>query len=170
MNYDEFIDRYGNQIIRVVRSRLNYYNIRDKDCYKDICQNILLKIWKKKLLFGIHDSRKLISWVTVVASNETRTYCKTRIFNKPFMASINDDIVIAPDRPSQLDNRNKINFIKTIVNKFKETQRRVLYFTFFESMKQCDVAKMLGLPAGTVATYIKRGRETIKKEVLLYET
>ena len=65
-------------------------------------------------------------------------------------------------RPNQLA-RIEANELAEALERIPEEQRRVVLLVGIGGMKYHEIAKMLGIPIGTVMSRLSRGRETLRK-------
>ena len=78
------------------------------------------------------------------------------------------DPEIAPDEQVERMQRNQK--IRTAIDKLSEGQRKAMLLFHVDGLGYQEVAERLGVPLGTVATWISRGRRTVAAELGEAET
>ncbi len=81
-----------------------------------------------------------------------------------------DDVVIAPTTPEQIAERRQMRkLIDDIVDTMSESLRSVFTLYQVEGMSTAEIATLLGVPIGTVASRLRRGREVFRRHLVAIE-
>jgi RNA polymerase sigma-70 factor (ECF subfamily) len=153
--------RYQDKVYRLCCALL-----RDPSAAEDAAQESLVRIWKA---IGGYDGRASLStWIYTI----TRNRCLTAIERRRELASLSDDAVAAEaeaqvqtlgaadDEPSQ-----DSELLRELVDGLPERYRRTLTLFYYEDRSVSEVARMLGMPEGTVKTNLSRARTALAEQL-----
>ncbi|MBF0215521.1 MAG: sigma-70 family RNA polymerase sigma factor [Candidatus Omnitrophica bacterium] len=179
--WDEFVRKYQSLVHRSVNYKLRALNVRTGACeFKDIAQDIFLKIWESQKLRDIKDIKCLPSWLAIVSINFTANYCRTKrfgIINKA--VSFDDEIdikgstvrlsSIIPDKQrninSFIENKELLEIMKKEINSFSLKKQLVLKFHLYENKKHKEISRVMNLPRNTVTTMINRAKGQLSERL-----
>ena len=81
-----------------------------------------------------------------------------------------DDMIHAPTTPEQIAERKEMHkLIGDIVDSMSEPLRSVFMLHQFEAMSMGEIAELLGVPIGTVASRLRRARELFRRHIVAIE-
>jgi RNA polymerase sigma-70 factor (ECF subfamily) len=81
-----------------------------------------------------------------------------------------DDVVIAPTTPEHIAERKEMRkLIDDIVASMGEPLRSVFVLNQFDAMSMGEIAGLLGVPIGTVASRLRRAREVFRRHIMAIE-
>jgi RNA polymerase sigma-70 factor (ECF subfamily) len=81
-----------------------------------------------------------------------------------------DDVVVAPTTPEHIAERKQMRkLIDDIVDTMSESLRSVFMLHQLEAMSMGDIATLLGVPIGTVASRLRRARELFRRHIVAIE-
>ena len=180
--WNEFIRHYKPLVVRSVKYKLNKLNRRflKGRILDDIVQEIFLMIWQKNKLKGIRDTSCLKGWLAIVSINTTSSYCRKHVFRLekntysldeapyPDSPDVSRESMIASSRldTGKMLRANEFNsLLDTEISKLSDKQQVALKFNIYENKKQKDIAEIMNIPEGTVATLISRGKKHLKGKV-----
>lgn len=182
--WDEFTGRFTPLVKRSVSYKLNKLNLGySRDQVEDIAQEVFLLIWEKDKLSSVRDTSSLKGWLAIVSLNITSNYCKKHIFSSGGRLLSLDEAKNFDSPGSTLSevlSSEKLSTLKTLeANELKEIidkelsllpakQQLALKFNIYDGEKQHDIARIMNVPAGTVATLIKRGKETLREKLKIH--
>jgi RNA polymerase sigma-70 factor (ECF subfamily) len=179
--WDEFIRRYESLVTRSVSYKLNKLGRHlPKNETRDIVQEIFLLIWEKGKLSGVKNTACLKSWLVIVSVNATSNYCRRHLFKtgnntfsldeRPFPES--PDITLGSLLPSaKLDTAKTLEsnelgkILKKEISKLGYRKRLSLKLNIYDGKKQKDIAQIMNIPEGTVATLISRAKNQLRKNL-----
>lgn len=174
--WDEFIRQYQGLVRKIVYYRLNKVLRNDVD---DIVQEVFLTLWKDDKLSKLRDVSRLKGWLIVVTINLTANYgripykrCKmTRSIHEKLSdqeaVTLEDTIPCnQPDPARSAETGEEISYIEEEMNDLKTKERRALRLKVYDGKKQCDVARIMGIPANTVASLVHRARIKVREGIM----
>ena len=81
-----------------------------------------------------------------------------------------DDVVVAPTTPEHIAERKEMRkLIDDIVDTMHESLRSVFMLHQFECMSMVEIAELLRVPIGTVASRLRRARELFRRHIVAIE-
>ena len=166
--FGELIKNTQRLVFSITSRMLN--NPSDND---DICQDIFIKAYTNISRFNF-DS-KLSTWIARIAY----TTCVNHIQKKK--TGLLDDMIIRDDEDESFSNRIKDDstempdeslFIKELKSRLAEEinllpplLKTIIGLYHQEEMSYVEIAEVMGLPVGTVKSYLFRGRKLLKEKV-----
>jgi RNA polymerase sigma-70 factor (ECF subfamily) len=154
--FREIVERYHAMTFAVVRGIL-----RDRPDVEDAMQEVFIKVYRG--LGGFRGEAKLSSWIYQIARNEALN--RARKPNAP--GTPLDDVVIATPEESRPDveYRRKIERedVERCLAELDDDFRRVLELRYMAEMSYAEIGETMGLPIGTVKTYIHRAKIELKR-------
>lgn len=165
------VERYQASLLRYIR-RLG---CRDVEVAKDILQESFIKVY---LNLNDYDSAFSFStWIYRITHNEMMSYFRKQK-NRPQAVAEESGLYIFDTVPDDLDVVEEIDTkfrnqaVALAIGRLKPHYRDVLVLRFFEEKSYEEIADILQIPNGTVATYIARGKtelSSLLKEHKVYE-
>ena len=156
--FERLFERFRDKVFR-----LTYSMLRDAAQAEDMSQETWVRIWKG--LPGYHGQASLSTWIYTISRNTCLTELKRRAahptvsLQAPEMDGGLDRIpalqTAAPESGVDLD-------VQALLGQLPEKYRQVITLFYLEGKQYEEVASMLGLPLGTVKTFLFRA----KKELL----
>ena len=153
--------RYQDKVYRLCCALL-----RDPSAAEDAAQESLVRIWKA---IGGYDGRASLStWIYTI----TRNRCLSAIERRRELASLSDDAIAAEaeaqaqtlgaadDEPQQ-----GAALLRELVDLLPERYRRTLTLFYYQDRSVSEVARMLGMPEGTVKTNLSRARAALAEQL-----
>jgi len=179
-----FIKRYKTLITKSVRYKLAALGVTfSKNESNDIVQQIFFELWEKNKLKKVRNAVCLEKWLTIVSVNITLNYCKEKTFrdSRKIISfekklcrdnSISEKVLISAFLPDEKFNSARIleshetrEIIKREISKLEYRQQLVLKFNLYHGKTQKDIAEIMNIPGGTVASLIKRAKELLRKNL-----
>jgi RNA polymerase sigma-70 factor (ECF subfamily) len=154
--FELLLERYQDKVFRLACGLL-----RNESQAEDMTQDVFLKIWKA--LPSYHGAASLSTWIYTIARNTCFTELKRR---RPTLSLDEPDLgeilekepglhVTSPAEGTEMD-------VDTMLAELPEKYRRVITLFYLEQKSYEEVGAMLGIPMGTVKTFLHRA----KKELL----
>lgn len=157
--FELLMERFQDRVFRLAVSI-----VHDEALAQDLAQEIFLRVWKA--LPAYHGDATLSTWLYAISRNTCLTELRRRAaratvsFNTLEFADRLDIIpeVQTADAPAgaELD-------VATLLGQLPERYRRVLTLFYLEQKSYEDVAALLGLPMGTVKTFLHRAKKQLLK-------
>jgi RNA polymerase sigma-70 factor (ECF subfamily) len=152
------LERFQDKVFRLAFSML-----RNETQAEDMAQEVFLKIWKALPTYNA--SASLSTWIYAITRNTCLTELKKRAIrptvslSSPELEPIADSIpslsVGDPNPGVEMD-------VQAMMAELPEKYRQVVTLFYLEQKAYEEVASMLGMPLGTMKTYLFRA----KKELL----
>lgn len=147
--------------------------VKDEDAAMDMLQDAYVEIFK--YIGQLKDNEGFLGWAATIANRKCFAYLKK---NKDMLVDANTDDegnetdyfeTIADDEAfipeNVLDDREKINIIRGIIDELSDVQRACIIGFFYNEQKQDEIAKELGIPVNTVKSHLNRAKAKIKEAV-----
>ena len=154
--FRKIVERYHGMAYAVVRGVL-----RDSCDVEDVMQEVFIKVYRG--LGGFRGEAKLSSWIYQIARNEALN----RARKKDFPGTPLDDVRLETPEDSRPDAqyRRKIEreYLETCLSELEEDFRVVLELRYMGEMSYAEIGETMGLPIGTVKTYIHRAKIELKR-------
>jgi RNA polymerase sigma-70 factor (ECF subfamily) len=156
--FGRLLERFKGKVFRLAFSLL-----RNETRAEDVAQDAFVKIWKG--LPAFHGGASLSTWIYAIARNtcltELRRHSRrpTVSLQAPEMEGASDWLPALqcadPEAGADMD-------VESLVARLPEKYRQVITLFYLEQKAYEEVARMLGIPLGTVKTLLFRA----KKELL----
>ncbi len=146
------VDRYRDKVFHLALGLT-----RDRDGAEDMTQEIFIRIWKG--LAGYTGAASLSTWIYTVARNACLTELK-RLASGPRVsaeASAMEDVA-AVEVPGPDDGTLDV---RALLGRLPERYRQVVTLYYLEERSYREVAAMLGIPMGTVKTFLHRAKKEL---------
>ena len=177
--WNEFVHRYEGLVKRAVYYKLNKMNSKLlRSEADDIVQEVFLMLWRDNKLTKLKKLSSLEGWMVIVTINKTINYCKRRWKDQQRTRSLNQSLAedgftlenIIPSRafdPSKaLAVKEMVEGVRQGIKMLKERERRALELNLYDSKRQADIAKVMDIPLGTVASLICRAKNKVREYCL----
>lgn len=163
---DEWMNLYGDKIIRVVYLITNDFHIAE-----EITQEAFVRAYKS--IDSFRGESSAYTWLYRIALNLSRTYLNRQSKIRFIPLKEDDEENVLSEAPE--DEAVKKEFsgrIRACVMLLPVIYREVIILHYYEEMKISEIARVLQQPEGTVKSKLKRGREALenilRKEGLEY--
>jgi len=127
--------------------------VPDKDTASDVMQEVFVNIWRK---INTYDAAKgrLFTWMLNIARNASIDKVRSKGYrdsqrNQPIADSENSRITMSLN-PSVTDVG-----LKKVLTNLNEEYRKLIDLSYYQGFTHEEIAKMLGIPLGTVKTRIR---------------
>lgn len=134
--FRELYDRFANRVFRYAFTLL-----RNEHLSEEVTQETMIAVWKGAMRF--QGRSKVSTWIFGIARNKSfdlmrREKRGDRVPERP---------LISPDpAPALL----KAEAVSGAMQELPESQREVVFLTFFEGLSYGEISKLLEIPEGTV--------------------
>lgn len=152
MGNDEHIATHIPQLRRYARALTGDYTAAE-----DLVQDTLERAWKRIGLWRLGSD--LRAWLFTIMHNLYVNQLKTdsrKQGQPPEQATL--DLSVRPTQEDRLELRDLNKALRRLSNE----QREVLLLVGLEQMSYEEVAKVLGIPIGTVMSRLSRGRDQLR--------
>lgn len=157
--FELLVDRFQNKVFRLALSL-----VRDETLAQDLAQEVFMKIWKA--LPGYQGEASLSTWIYAISRNTCLTELKRRAarrtvsLSEPAVEDALDSISALqandPEAGAEMD-------VQAMLEGLPEKYRRVITLFYLEQRSYEEVGALLGLPLGTVKTFLYRAKKELLK-------
>ena len=162
--FKSVVEEYQRLVSHIVFRMINMEEDRE-----DVCQDIFLKVYRNLSRFKFES--KLSTWIAKIAYNTCINYLgkkKVPLFNDLSRDDITLDSFsgnnIAPDKFTE---KKDISVrLQAIIEKMPAQFRSILTLFHLQEMRYNEIAEIMGLPEGTVKSYLFRARKLLKERLM----
>ena len=155
--FERIVRDYQDRIFR-----LAYSMLADRAAAEEAAQDALVKVWKGLPRFRGESS--LSTWIYAI----TRNTCLTALAHGTLRAASLEE----PAARREVERQSGANWFlpdaldaAALVERLPAKYRQVVMLFYMQEKSYDEVAAMLGLPVGTVKTYLFRARKSLAEEV-----
>jgi RNA polymerase sigma-70 factor (ECF subfamily) len=153
--------RYEERLRRYVR-RLGVRNEQDQD---DLLQDIFIKAYKN--LHGFDQSLSFSSWIYRIAHNEAVSSFRRKNVRPEGNAVIDGDEVVrdiadSDDVMRDIISRHDGTLLTDALLRIDAKYRDIIVLRYFEGKEYEEIADILQMPVGSVATRIYRAKDRLR--------
>ncbi len=151
-----FFNQFYNNYKKAISVEIYKWTF-DTALAKDLCQEVFLKAWQN---MSKYDPLKgeLYTWLINIAKNHCKDYLRSKYFRYHQLTQNYD---FTPETPSEENSLNLGDlYIKELLLLLPLDLREIIELLFVQGFTQTDIAKLKGLPLGTVKS---RSRMAIKQ-------
>jgi len=157
--FELLLDRYQHKAFRLAYSMLG-----DESSAEEVAQDTFLKIWKA--LPSYRGDASLSTWIYAI----TRNCCLTRrkkLGERPTVSIEEPGVRAAVDSrlASKPERRQSLPDSALLLAQLSPPYREALRLFYLEEKSYEEVSAMLGLPLGTVKTYLYRARKQLAESL-----
>ena len=144
----ELLDEYADMVLRIA-----YQNMKNMQDAEDVVQEVFFKLVEKERKF---DSREHIkAWLIRVTVNVCKDYLKSAWHSKKAEYIGNEYEYV--DKKDDL-----LGEVMSLPVKY----RNVIYLHYYEGYSVEEIGEILGKNKNTIKTWLKRGRNELKLNIL----
>jgi RNA polymerase sigma-70 factor, ECF subfamily len=146
--FELLLDLYQQRVFRLVYSILN-----EAAKAEEVTQDIFLKMWQ---ILPDYDKRASVAtWLYTIARNRALSALRAESRRKTLpIEDYDPPATISETRLRQLE-------IEQLLRRLPELQQRVITLFYLQDCSVEEVARMLGLPEGTVKSHLHRARRAL---------
>jgi RNA polymerase sigma-70 factor (ECF subfamily) len=150
------VDRYRAPVLR-----LAYRLTQDADEAKDIAQDAFLRAYRG--LPAFRTDRPFARWLFVIARNASLDSIRRRKRTSSVDAAQSEDLSPSPEE-SALRNDEAVRLREAVAG-LQPRYRAALELYYVRGLRYREIAIELGVPLGTVKTYISRAKRKLREEL-----
>jgi RNA polymerase sigma-70 factor (ECF subfamily) len=155
--FELLLERYQAKVFRLACGLL-----RNESAAEDMTQDVFLRIWKA--LPGYHGGASLSTWIYTIARNACFTELKRR---RPTLSLDEPDLGEILEKEPELhvtpESEGAEMDVEIMLAELPEKYRRVITLFYLEQKSYEEVGAMLGIPMGTVKTFLHRAKKELLK-------
>jgi RNA polymerase sigma-70 factor (ECF subfamily) len=178
-----FVSRYSPLVeTSAVNSLKKYGVILSKEDIEDIRQDVFSSIWRLDKLRDVSGRSDISCWLAVVSANAAISHIRKasnreRLRAVSIYEKIEEELIpeiLSSGRadPEECAERSELALkINEAISSLPRLERLVIKLHMVHDKKHAEIADMLGLPIGTVCSYVKRSRDRLKymlKDFLIF--
>lgn len=146
--FNYLYDHYSGALFTII-----HQIVPDKDTASDVLQEVFVNIWKK---IDTYDSAKgrLFTWMLNIARNAAID----KIRSKGYRDNQRTQSIIESETGGmEMSSNPAVNDVglKKVLTTLDEEYRKLIELSYFQGFTHEEIAKMLGIPLGTVKTRIR---------------
>lgn len=145
--YEEVAEHYIDMVYRLAFARVGSAGYAE-----DITQDVFLKLLEANPKLESDEHMK--AWLIRVTINRSKDLLKSSWFTKT--QGLSCDI----EEPAPKEDE-----IYGLLMQLQKKYRTVLYLYYYEEYKTYEIADIIGCPAGTIQSWLDRGRKLLKKQL-----
>jgi RNA polymerase sigma-70 factor (ECF subfamily) len=157
----QYRDAFGLLLARYQHKvfRLSWSMLGDQTAAEEMAQDVFLQIWR--VLPGYRGEASLSTWIYAITRNRCLTQRKKQrenrvtSFEEPGVLRAAEARLATPERPS-----NELD-VAALIWQLPPQYRQTLTLFYLEEKSYEEVSALLGLPVGTVKTYLHRARKQL---------
>ena len=146
--FNYLYDHYSGALFTIINQI-----VPDKDTASDVLQEVFVNIWKKMDSYDAAKGR-LFTWMLNIARNAAIDKVRSKGYrdnqrNQPMAESENSGIAMSTNPIV-----NDVG-LKKVLTTLNEEYRKLIDLSYFQGFTHEEIAKMMGIPLGTVKTRIR---------------
>lgn len=156
--FNYLYDHYSGALFTIVNQI-----VPDKDTASDVLQEVFVNIWKK---IDSYDAAKgrLFTWMLNIARNAAIDKIRSKGYrdnqrNQPMAESESSGMGMSTNPMI-----NDVG-LKKVLTTLNEEYRKLIDLSYFQGFTHEEIAKMLGIPLGTVKTRIRTAISQLRKMI-----
>ena len=157
--YDEYKDRIFNQAYRILGT---------KEDAEEAVQDVFLRIYKSYECF--EGKAKLSSWIYRIAVNVCISKFAQRKKNLDYLEERQDILNCLKEKsqnPAELVQSNELKeLILCLISQLDTKYSAILTLYYFEEKDYSEIAEILNMPKGTIATHLFRAKDMLKDKII----
>ncbi len=157
VDIDRLVRQFGTMVMRQA-----YFYLKDKQKAEDVCQEVFLRIYKKRPELPDEQSEK--AYLLRVTINLCKDQLKSAWHRKVVPMAENFDAPSAgltPEAESVQGEEKQLLY--QAVMELPEIYKDVVLLFYYHDMQTADIAKVLKIPEVTVRTRLMRARGRLKE-------
>ncbi|MEN6534775.1 MAG: sigma-70 family RNA polymerase sigma factor [Bryobacteraceae bacterium] len=155
--FERIVREYQDKIFRLAYSMLG-----NRAAAEEAAQDALVRVWKG--LPGFRGESSLSTWIYTI----TRNVCLTALRHGSILTASLDQPATRHEAEKRAGGHwfaQDVPDVTALLDRLPAKYRQVTVLFYMQEKSYDEVANMLGLPVGTVKTYLFRARKTLAAEL-----
>lgn len=135
---------------------------RDRETAEDVLQDVYLKVWRRAGRFDASRGSP-ITWLCAIARNAAIDSCRGRSREASVpdddLPEIEDDASLADEMLCDMEDAARVH---DCLDTLQQDHRRSIRLAFFDGLSHSELAERIGVPLGTMKSWIRRGLASLK--------
>jgi RNA polymerase sigma factor (sigma-70 family) len=138
--------------------------LRDEEEAKDIVQEAMIRVWKKR--DQMHTYVNMEAWCMTIVRNLSLDRIKSKQYNSESLEQTYDlsNGTISPDKSTEID--DTMENIHHFIASLPEKQRQIMQLRDIEGFSYQEIGKILNLDANNVKVNLFRARKSVRENLL----
>ena len=161
--FEVFFDRHGG-----IAYSLAYRIVGEKAAAEDITQEAFISIWRSGARFD-RTRGSVRAWMLGVVRNRAIDFLRSRAGKAPKL-TLDDDALLEQRHAGELTEeeamrRETATEVRGAIGELPGEQSKVIELAYFGGFSHSEIARMLGVPLGTVKGRMRLGLEKIRVDL-----
>jgi RNA polymerase sigma factor (sigma-70 family) len=173
--WELFVNKYSRLIFISIDIRLRKYGFTPAaHDIEEIRQALLTSIWRDGKLKSVRNRRGISYWLAIVSGNAAIEYMREArrdefngavSLSRPIGEGELADLLPSPGATptEELSRKEALKNIERAIASLPVKEKLIAKLNILHGKNYREAAKMLRLPEGTVASYVKRAKERLRK-------
>ena len=140
-------DRYATRVFRYALTILGSQHLAE-----EVVQETMVAVWNGARTF--RGTAQVSTWIFGIARNQAHALLRreargARTANEP---------LVLPDPAGQVE---KVERVRSALERLPPEQREVVFFAFYEGLSYREIARILGIPEGTVKSRMYHAKRNL---------
>jgi RNA polymerase sigma-70 factor (ECF subfamily) len=164
--FDALVERYDRRLIAFF-----YRQCADTEVAEDCTQEVFIRLYRARARYGPQASFATFLftiarnyWIDVVRSRRARPKMSSLSGEDEQGSEDASNMVISdePGPPARVENAEEVRRLMAALDHLPSGQREVVLLGVIEALPYADVAKVLGIPVGTVKSRVHAAVHTLR--------
>ncbi len=165
--FREFVDRYKKLVAHIV-----FRMVRNPVDREDLCQDVFVKAYQNLQGFQFHS--KISTWLARIAYNTCVNYVQKKKIpllddSTPDEVTMDDFAAPADDPHILMEESETSSNLQRMIDALPVVYRTVVTLYHLDGMKYAEIAEVMGMPEGTIKSYLFRARSMLKDKLKTVE-
>jgi RNA polymerase sigma-70 factor, ECF subfamily len=150
--FQEIVCRYERPVFNLI-ARI----VRDPALAEDVAQDTFVKVFRSLARFDV--TRRFSSWIFRIANNAALDAVRRRRANPVINSKVPEPL--ASPVPDQVEAAALAGAIDQAISALRPEWRAAVVLRYEEGLSYEEIAEVLGIPEGTVKTFVHRARKQL---------
>jgi len=155
--FNYLYDHYSGALFTIINQI-----VPDKDTASDVLQEVFVNVWRK---IGTYDETKgrLFTWMLNIARNAAID----KVRSKGYRDTQRTQSIAEGESGMAMSSNPVVNDVglKKVLTTLNEEYRKLIDLSYFQGFTHEEIAKMMGIPLGTVKTRIRTAITQLRKMI-----
>lgn len=166
--YAELVRRYRRRVLDSI-----YRIVHHTERTKDLAQETFVKAFNA--LDRYHSERRFLPWIRTIATNSASDYVRRKRPDRadsPWAVTprrIDAERIFVPgptDTPAaERHRRDAAAAVRRALKRLKPKYRRCITLRYVDNRSYQEIARLMGVPVGTVGTYLHRALKDLRRMI-----
>jgi RNA polymerase sigma-70 factor (ECF subfamily) len=157
--FRELVERYQTRVLRLVSSILGPFRGVDAE---ETAQDVFVRVYEKLAQF--RGDAKFATWLYRVARGVAINRARRARVRLPHLGDDALRELVSRDDPQRrATDEQRDALVAAAVESLPDAYRTIVYLHYWNDVPVSDIADMLGMPSGTIKSYLFRARERLSR-------